>query len=256
MGSWQTDSWQWDFHVDADELLGNLEATYEAFLLIELLTNLKPGINVSDSVKWWPNVDGQFSVKSCYSFLRDKELEDAVEPTALASINRIWRTDIPSKLKVFGWRVIFNRLPTKDQLVKRDIIHSDIDKLCALYLNVDKYLDHLLFNCIVSKKVWCKIFVWLELQNMEELEGIYHFNQFIQAVSGKIKKKKCCLICLAIIWTIWNKRNEIIFNEEICDIDEIISSIEVVLWICQETGTLISLSVAYENTLGNASFND
>lgn len=89
MGNWIEGVWPWNLHVNADDLLGNSTAIEEAFLLIELLTNRMHGILICDLVKWWPNADRLFSVKSCYSSLRDRELEDVVEPSAIAVINNL-----------------------------------------------------------------------------------------------------------------------------------------------------------------------
>lgn len=46
----------------------------------------------------------------------------------------IWNAKVPSKLKLFGWRLIQDRLPTRMQLSKRDIIHSPHDKVCVFFL--------------------------------------------------------------------------------------------------------------------------
>lgn len=130
MGYWNDSSWCWKFHIDADTLLEDPVATEETFTLIELLTNTSPTIDAKDTLRWWQNQEGCFSVKSYYNLLRDQDLEEVMETESKLTLKRIWKINIPSRLKVFGWRAVLNKLPTKDQSVKREIILNEQQHLC------------------------------------------------------------------------------------------------------------------------------
>ncbi|CAI8590011.1 unnamed protein product [Vicia faba] len=187
MGAFHEQVWSWDFQVEA-------EAVLEAFDLVNLLAGTNPIAEGIDSIKWWQNADDIFSVKRCLSFMRDKLLDEVVEPNRLAAIKRFWRTEIPSKIKIFRWRIMLNRLSSKDQLAKRSIIVSDQDKVCVFCSADFEDLEHLFFKCSFFKRVWDSIYMWLNLQNLEEAVGSNHLDQFVRALGGKIRKKKICLV--------------------------------------------------------------
>ncbi|XP_058742316.1 uncharacterized protein LOC131614778 [Vicia villosa] len=210
-------------------------ATEEAFSLIELLTNIRPIAEVKDKLLWWSNQDGVFNVKSCYNLFRDRDLEDVVETQTKLALKRIWKTNIPSRLKVFGWKVALNRLPTKDQLVKRGIIRNE-QELCVFCDEKAEDLDHLLFKCKISQKVWGNIYVWLDIKDMKDFVGVHHLRNFTQALQGKIKKKKLCLVWLATVWTIWTWRNKIIFKGDRLVLDDLIMNITVMAWSWHSIG--------------------
>ncbi|CAI8590018.1 unnamed protein product [Vicia faba] len=226
MGGWQDNCWTWNLHIDADLLLNDPIGTAEAFGIIELLTNISPIVDAIDNIRWWPNKDGIFNVKSCYNLIRDRELEDVVESESKLALKMIWKTNIQSKLKVFGWRVVLNRLPTKDQLVKRGIIRDEHEEVCVFCDEKPEDLEHLLFKCKISQIVWTSIYGCLDIKEMEDHVGVCHLKKFTQALVGKIKNKKLCLIWLTILWTLWNWRNNIIFKGEVCVLDDMIMNIK------------------------------
>lgn len=73
-----------------------------------ILEEVKPKLNLEDNVIWslWPG--GKFSVKSCYKGLRKLEEEDEVDPESKEVAIRIWKSKVPSKIKIFGWRMLLN----------------------------------------------------------------------------------------------------------------------------------------------------
>ncbi|XP_058750269.1 uncharacterized protein LOC131623286 [Vicia villosa] len=194
MGVWCDQQWQWEFHVDSDLMLAIPELLQEALELLEILGGYRPTVGVVDSIKWWPSREGVFTVKSCCSLMRICQLEDVVEANRLAAINRIWKSSVPSKIKVFGWRFFLNRLPTKDQLAKRNVLHRIEDKLCVLCSVENEDLFHLCFLCSFARSVWINIGTWLDISLTEPLEGYLHFSYFLQALKGKMKRKKLSLI--------------------------------------------------------------
>ncbi|MCI36007.1 hypothetical protein A2U01_0057229, partial [Trifolium medium] len=36
-----------------------------------------------------------------------------LDPNVLVAIRKLWRNDVPSKITVFGWRLLLERLPTR-----------------------------------------------------------------------------------------------------------------------------------------------
>lgn len=61
---------------------------------------------------------------------------------------------IPQKyIYIFLWLMSHNKLLTKDNLLKRNIVKPSS---CAYY-NENVSINHLLFDCVVAKCVWVEI---------------------------------------------------------------------------------------------------
>lgn len=57
---------------------------------------------------------GNYSVKECYMVLL---LEN--NPQSNVYWSKVWHKEVPSKVSCLVWRTLHNRLPTKDNLVRR-----------------------------------------------------------------------------------------------------------------------------------------
>ncbi|XP_058762286.1 uncharacterized protein LOC131635664 [Vicia villosa] len=249
MGSWNDRGWCWQFHVDADSLLEDPVATEEAFSLIELLTNISPTLNAQDTLSWWPNQDGQFSVKSFYNLMHDRDSEDVLDTQSKLAFKRIWKTSIPSRLKVFGWRVVLNRIPTKDQLAKRGVIRDGQQQLCTFCQDKVEDLEQLMFNCSISQRVWSSICGWLDIKGMGDSVGVNHLRNFTQALTGKIKKKKLYLIWLTTVWSLWMARNNFLFRDEPWVFDDLVMNIKELAWSWHTIGNRGSCCTSLYNWL-------
>ncbi|XP_058746904.1 uncharacterized protein LOC131619879 [Vicia villosa] len=245
MGSRCEDHWQWDFHVTAIILLDNPELMQEAMELMEILGGICPTVGAVDSIKWWPSTEGCFTVKSCCSLMRVRHLEEEVEANKLAAIKWVWEAAVPSKIKVFGWRFFLNRLPSKDQLVRRNILHREEDKMCVMCSGEYEDLVHLSFLCPFAKNVWIMIGLWLDIMLDVSVAGHLHLAHFLQVLKGRIKRKKLCLIWLTTVWVIWNSRNNIIFNNSPLVLDDVITSIKSVSWIWLSVGSSKSPFISF-----------
>jgi len=59
-----------------------------------------------------------------------------------------WYKSVPLKVYICAWRLFRNRWPTKDNLVRRDIINMD-DQLCVSGCGQIETIDHLIIHCPV-----------------------------------------------------------------------------------------------------------
>ncbi|PNX67260.1 ribonuclease H, partial [Trifolium pratense] len=105
-------SWRWNGLLNETEQQQVLE-----------LQGLLAGFILSDTEpdRWWwlPDRNGMFSVKSCYSFLSSSTQVLMREANETEALFRLWKSDVPSKINVFGWRLLLNRLPTRMALHRR-----------------------------------------------------------------------------------------------------------------------------------------
>jgi hypothetical protein len=74
----------------------------------------------------------------------------------------VWHRFIPVKVLLFVWRLLRDRLPTRDNLMRRRILHSN-DMACAAGCGVSETTKHLLLDCGISNTVWYHVWQWLVL---------------------------------------------------------------------------------------------
>jgi hypothetical protein len=91
----------------------------------------------------------------------------------LEAIKDIWRNDVPSKCVVFGWRLLLQRLSTRDALHHRGILHISQDLSCTFCHNMVEDCTYLFFLCPFSKdkNVWEVVFHWLGKVMPSGMEG-------------------------------------------------------------------------------------
>lgn len=96
--------------------------------LRNLLAGITPNQSEMDHRIWIHDKANGYTSSAAYQLMQpDLRLIDNI------SCNRLWNKLIPSKVSVFGWRLLLNRLPTKDQLLLRGSIDPSQSScsLCA-----------------------------------------------------------------------------------------------------------------------------
>ncbi|XP_058732733.1 uncharacterized protein LOC131604304 [Vicia villosa] len=155
----------------------------------------------------------------------------------MAAMNLIWETYVPSKLHVFGWRALRDRLPSREQLAARGIITEESGMVCVFCYTEIESLNHLLVGCCEARKVWQKIAGWLgiDLENVEDV--VEHLLDFEGCLTGLVSKRKRLLVWLASVWAMWWMRNEIIFNDQEYHEDEVVHKAISLAWLWNLIGS-------------------
>lgn len=79
-----------------------------------------------DGWSWTVSLDGRYSVKSAYSqLLNGLPGLGAPEGAILQAVSRVWKSCTPSKVVVFSWQLILDRIPTRSNLVSRGVALPD-----------------------------------------------------------------------------------------------------------------------------------
>lgn len=88
-------------------------------------------------------MDGRgFSVKSLYNSFQTKKCEKIYKV--------LWKMKLPFKIKIFLWLVLWMRILTKDNPLKRGWSGDHHCMFCA----GDESIDHLFFGCPLLRFVW------------------------------------------------------------------------------------------------------
>jgi hypothetical protein len=79
-----------------------------------------------DRWSWLPESDEVFSVKFSYKLLSEEiRMEVEVEEALVGVFGQIWDSSTPSKLIAFSWQLLYNQIPSRNNLELRGIHVSD-----------------------------------------------------------------------------------------------------------------------------------
>ena len=121
----------------------------------------------------------------------------------------IWKLKVPPRVVIFGWLAIRKRILTQDNLRKRGRI---VVNACPMCLRGEESADHLMVTCKTAHYVWRSVIGWFDCcwvfpNSLPEL--FQAWKALIRAPRGKELWR---LSFIAVIWTIWKKRNSRCFE--------------------------------------------
>jgi len=143
------------------ELIHQLFYPFDA----ESICNIKlPSYPTEDNLAWHYE-SGMFSVWSAYRLAASLQARPN-HPASISTNNTndrsiwdiIWKAKVPGKIKIFGWRVATNTLPTKRNKWKQTL---EVHSTCNICGNGEEDEFHVVISCTKSKalrnemrKVW------------------------------------------------------------------------------------------------------
>ena len=77
-----------------------------------------------------------------------------------SNVDDVWHKHIPSKVSLLVWRLLRNRIPTKDNLEHRRVL-SSADRACVFGCGSSESAEHLFLHCIMAGNLWALICNWL-----------------------------------------------------------------------------------------------
>ncbi|XP_045791976.1 uncharacterized protein LOC123886728 [Trifolium pratense] len=217
--------WNWSESLSVNEAqqLTELQGLFDGFSLHN---------NNHDQWRWIPDSNGLFTVKSCYTYLLDLRQVELQDAHVLEAIQHLWKSDVPSKVNVFDWRLLLNRLPTRATFHHHGILTSHHELSCVFCFQQAEDEKHFFFSCPFSKGVWNTVLSWLGTSLQTGVEGRDHFLLFGDFLKMKDKGRVRYLVWLATTWNIWNLRNKVIFKGNISDVSSLLKTIKLhfLLW--------------------------
>ncbi|KAA3451486.1 reverse transcriptase [Gossypium australe] len=156
------------------ELIDNTFPADVAELILRIPSSMEPH---EDFLAWSGESTGVFSVRSSYKLLQ------RLDPTAYALHNiygdfyrKLWKIEIPSKMKIFIWKLSWNYIASKVNMFNRRLVNN---RLCPRCGGDDETLNHIFHECPVSAEIWRML--------PEDLEGIRTNTTKNQSVNRKWK---------------------------------------------------------------------
>ncbi|XP_045831366.1 uncharacterized protein LOC123922712 [Trifolium pratense] len=227
-GLWNEVEWNWRLLWNGDLAQDDIEAAAE---LECLLSDISPNKDRTDYRKWITNNLGMFSVNSAYCFLQNCYSPLTINSNVVDALQDLWANDVPSKVSIFGWRLLLARLPTRKALERKRIISNPRELCCAFCFREEEDINHLFFNCSISIQVWKKVYEWLDMNFITFEEVWKHFTTFGDLVKSKSLAKARHVIWLATTWSIWRTRNNIMFRGDVFNLALLVDQIIFISWV-------------------------
>ncbi|XP_006606686.1 uncharacterized protein [Glycine max] len=163
--------------------------------------------------QWWQHLKAIFQQQHTNYFddnLKWREgLASAIEDRVL---NIMWSLKIPPRASAFSWRLFKNRLPTRDNLRRRQVsLHTYSCPLCDLE---EESVNHLFFNCSKTRSLWWEPMRWVNRVGPFPTDPKNHFLQFSQWNRPSYTVKRWEFLWIALSVSIWHYRNGMIFKNQ------------------------------------------
>ena len=114
---------------------------------------------------------------------------------------------IPLKIKIFLWFLNRKELLTKDNLAKRRWTGC---KKCV-FCDADESAEHLFIKCTFARDIWRLVHFTFNVYPPTSIANL--FGSWLNGID-RVTKARIRIGVAAILWALWNCRNDIVFNKK------------------------------------------
>ncbi|KAF7838995.1 uncharacterized protein G2W53_007477 [Senna tora] len=191
---------------DQERIRGIFEPTVaEAILKIPLSSRGRGDVWI-----WSLNGNGIFSVKSSYKAVH-RSYSSSNSWTLYCSLwKKIWKTNLPPKIRLFVWRACRGILPTCLNLKNRGM---EITTQCCVCGTEEEDTLHALVTCSELNLLWNAHVK--DVCNQNDANGV--FIDWFANQTQLWSKKQMELYCI-LAYRIWNRRNKVRLGEHVEDL--------------------------------------
>lgn len=222
MGKWDAGVWSWSFNWSRGLL--EREQLWVGELLADL-GNAQPRENVEDKWCWGGNVEGIFTVKSAYV-----QIQNLLEDEGMEVYELLWKIPAPFNVLGFIWKALRGRIQTRANLRKRNVLQTGTETNCPFCGLHEETTEHVLLSCEFSYGMWRKCYRWLGQGIVLLNDCRAHFLQHGSVGWNQKHKRGAWIIWVAVCWSLWLHRNEIIFRGATLDAGKLFDLIQFRSW--------------------------
>lgn len=128
-----------------------------------ILATQIPNGSVKDRIAWTKSVDGKYTVKSGYQHWCDTNMSNTTVVQS-SGWSKLWRLNVPHKVKTFLWRFCRNNVPVRNRLKSRGV---DLPIICPMCDSDVEHLLHVFFDCPFASSCWQYVGVSLDMDEVE-----------------------------------------------------------------------------------------
>jgi hypothetical protein len=218
--------WQWNFNWRRNLF------TWEEEQYNEFLDIIAPFTPSDHDDRWlWMEDDGHgFSAKSTYLLLvAEHNPPVAHDPLMMFVFKYLWKCGVPSKVCVFAWQLLLDRIQTKDNLMKRRIIDVQQGHCVKCMMGTETAL-HLFLHCNYAAKIWYDVTRWLGFTIILPSNIVSSLAILLNCAKNKNEKVGLCLIWSTLVCVVWNARNNHIFNNAMATSEDLVEEVKILSW--------------------------
>jgi len=207
MGWYEGPMWRWTLTWKS-ELTPEQQA--QVITLQGILQHHHPRHNAKDQLRWGNK--SNFCTKGLMTEVGKVNQRNVIVDNLASTV---WMKVAPPKVEFMTWLALLGKLNTREMLVRKGILNSE-DNKCSFCQSNPETLDHLLLSCAVSRNVWNNIAADIGVRLEEEQQCFRRFYEWwmTRYHPNKLRKKLCILSFFATTWSLWTKRNMIVFQNE------------------------------------------
>ncbi|XP_057444474.1 uncharacterized protein LOC130736693 [Lotus japonicus] len=178
----------------------------------------------SDELYWSDNVDGQYTSKGGYNFMRmllsyDAPSSSTSAPLRPAFWKKFWATQALPRCKETSWRAISGYLPLKERLFRPRV---DVDPGCSFCATHWETEDHFFLQCPATRQIW------FASPGAIRADSFSCFRDFWAVVALQGDGDFLALV-QATVYAIWEARNQVNFQQRPLMVHSVLSRVESLL---------------------------
>ncbi|KAK2425500.1 hypothetical protein QL285_035742 [Trifolium repens] len=142
------------------------------------------------------------------------------------AVKLVWHSYVPLKVSIFAWRLLRDRLPTKANLITRDLPVAA--HLCVSGCSEVESAHHLFLSFSTFGPLWALVHAWIDIPVVEYISLRDHFVQFTLSAGGsRARRSFMQLIWLACAWVVWTERNHKLFHGSTSTLHQLLDKINL-----------------------------
>uniref|UniRef100_A0A803NKP8 RNase H type-1 domain-containing protein n=1 Tax=Cannabis sativa TaxID=3483 RepID=A0A803NKP8_CANSA len=219
-----TDGVGWD-----EEIVADLFVQRDQDLILDI--PLLRGQN-RDNITWKGEISRLYTVKSAYKIVQEI---NGQEDQSSAAVERFWKKfwalKLPPKMKNLAWRACQGCLPTMIQLRTKRV---EVSSVCPVCNSQEESIFHALVGCPAAALCWNRVGIGTAASQQ---------NTFFDWCASKFlvcdaDQKK---LIVALCWSIWNARNDKVWNNKTSSVESIVFSAQPYLnqWLTAHSSNVI-----------------
>lgn len=221
VGTFKEEGWEWHFQWRRPLFDSEIEM---AVAFIQEVEGITISSDSNDHWRWTAEPNGSYSARSAYRAIREGLLGEGQD----GGFKELWKLRVPSKVAMFAWRLIKDRLPTRDNLKKKRVELQEY--LCPFCRSAEESASHLFFHCNKIIPIWWQAGSWVNLVAVYPFHPRQHFLQHFYGVCDGMQAHRWQWWWLALTYTIWKHRNSIIFSNAVFNAHKVMDDAVFLLW--------------------------
>jgi hypothetical protein len=117
-------------------------------------------------------------------------------------VKKVWDSFAPTKVVIFSWQLLLQKLPTCYNLARRWVLLSPAQRLCVWCGSEVETEVHLFMTCPVAVEVWTAMYSWFGLHTAVPGNVSLSFQAFGFPFKCKKSAKGMVLIWQTVTWSL------------------------------------------------------